>query len=104
SFQLGGAEIPNVRATVIWRKSQRHRAGVVSIRAGGIALIGQCSVVGYSVCALLTPPSFLLPMTVPCTKSHIHLWDLPSGRSGGPASLRETLFLWVVGGEAAHHP
>ena len=25
-FQPGGAEIPNGRATVIWRKSQRHRA------------------------------------------------------------------------------
>jgi len=74
SFQLGGAEIPNVRATVIWRKSQRHRAGVVSMRAAGIALVGQCSVVGNLVFALLDLPSFLLPMTALCVKSHVHLY------------------------------
>jgi hypothetical protein len=45
-FQRGGAEISIGRATAIWRKSQRHRAGVVSMRAAWIALVGQCSVVG----------------------------------------------------------
>jgi hypothetical protein len=46
SFQGVGAEIPTIRATVIWRKSQRHRAGDVLICATWIARVGQCSVVG----------------------------------------------------------
>jgi hypothetical protein len=46
SFQRGGAELPTARASAIWRKSQRHRAGVVSMRVAWIALVGQCSVVG----------------------------------------------------------
>jgi len=61
SFQRGSAEIPTARATAIWRKRQRHRAGVVAMRAIWIALVGQCLVVGCLVFASLASPSFQLP-------------------------------------------
>jgi hypothetical protein len=74
SFQRGGAEFSIVRATAIWRKSQKHRGVVVLMRAAWIALVRQRSVVGCLVFALLAPPSFLLPMTASCAKSHRHLY------------------------------
>src|ERR1041385_9044544 len=65
SFQRGGAEIPTIRASAIWRKSRRHRAGVVSTRAAWIALVGQCLVVGCSVFASLAPPSLPYILSLP---------------------------------------
>ena len=73
SFQPGGAEIPTIRATVIWRNSQRHRGGGVLAHTTWIALGEQCSAVGCSVFASLAPRSFLFPMTAPYVKSHIYI-------------------------------
>ena len=55
SVQPGGAEIPTIRATVIWRNSQRYRRGDVLARATWIVIGERCLVVGYSVFALLAP-------------------------------------------------
>jgi hypothetical protein len=71
-FERGGAEFPTVYASAIWRKRQRHRAGVVSMHAAWIARVGQCSVVCYSVFASLAPPSSLLPMTASCMREKAH--------------------------------
>ena len=73
-FRPNGADIPSARASVIWRRSQRHRAGAVSLRAVWSALVGLCSVVGYLLFASFAPPSFLLPMTALYPKSHVLLY------------------------------